>query len=85
MKSLFVIAQKGTNLLVELLPTLLAKTKMRVAGVAFLTWRHARPGRLGNSVLDRIQIYGVRALGDAAGARPPGSSQSAPARAPFEI
>ena len=61
MKSLFVIAQKGTNLLVELLPTLLAKTKMRVAGVAFLTWRPARRRRLGNGVRDRIQIYGVRA------------------------
>jgi len=61
MKSLFVIAQKGTNLLVELLPTLLAKTKMRVAGVAFLTWRPARLKPLGNGVFDRMQIYGIRA------------------------
>lgn len=61
MTSVFVITQKGTYSIVELLPMLLAKTKMRVAGVAFLTWRPARSRCLGNGVLDRIRIYGIRA------------------------
>ena len=61
MKSLFIITQKGGNLILDYLPTLLAKTKIRVGGVAFLTWCPARFGRMGNTVLERIQIYGVRA------------------------
>ena len=61
MKSLYVITQKSGNSLLDFLPTLLAKTTMRVAGVAFLTWRPARLKPPGNGVFDRIQIYGIRA------------------------
>lgn len=61
MKSLFVITQHGADNVVDLLPTILAKTDLWVAGVAFLTWHPARPGQLGHTVLDRIRIYGIRA------------------------
>lgn len=61
MKALFVIVQNGGRALAHLLPTILEKTRIRVTGVGFLTWRPARSRGLGNGVRDRIRIYGIRA------------------------
>jgi len=44
---------------VDLLPTILQKTGIRLAGVVFLTWRPARSKPAGNGVRDRVQIYGI--------------------------
>jgi len=60
-KSLFVIVQSRGGVLADLLPTILEKTRIRLAGVGFLTRRPGRSRRIGNSVRDRIQIYGFRA------------------------
>ncbi len=63
-KRLFIIVQKDKNvLLTDLLPAILGRPGIQILGVAFLVWRFPRSGRLGNGILDRIRLYGLRAWG----------------------
>lgn len=60
MTRLFIIVQGRGIPLTDLLPTILGNTRIQVTGVAFLTSRPARSGRLGAGVRDRVEIYGLR-------------------------
>jgi folate-dependent phosphoribosylglycinamide formyltransferase PurN len=60
LKSLFIIVQHGESALIDLLPTIFEKTRIRLVGIGFLAWRPAGSRRAGNGVRERIHIYGIR-------------------------